>query len=76
LINLIFQKKDRNSTENFIKLLSDNWELWINELEEQTGCDKVKLQSGQYLSRNVLQLLIVLKLHYFVHKELFILFKI
>jgi hypothetical protein len=41
---------DRGSPESFIKLLNNNWENWISELEEQTGCDKVKLKKGQYLS--------------------------
>ena len=42
--------KDRNSSESFIKLLNDNWENWIEELENQIGCKKIKLQEGQYLS--------------------------
>jgi hypothetical protein len=41
---------DRGSPESFIKLLNNNWENWISELEEQTGCDKIKLKKGQYLS--------------------------
>ena len=41
---------DRGSPESFIKLLNNNWKNWISELEEQTGCDKVKLKKGQYLS--------------------------
>jgi hypothetical protein len=42
--------KDRNSPESFIKLLGDNWELWIDELNNQKGCKKIKLKKGEYLS--------------------------
>ena len=41
---------DRGSPEIFISLLSEHWELWIGELDEQTNCDKVKLKEGEYLS--------------------------
>lgn len=38
------------SSETFIKLLNNNWESWISELETQEGCEKIKLKKGQYLS--------------------------
>jgi len=41
---------DRGSPESFVKLLTTNWDSWISELEEQRGCDKIKLKKGQYLS--------------------------
>lgn len=41
---------DRGSPESFINLLKKNWELWISELDEQVGCDKIKLKENQYLS--------------------------
>lgn len=41
---------DRGSPEGFINLVKKNWELWISELEGQTGCDKVKLKQGEFLS--------------------------
>jgi hypothetical protein len=41
---------DRGSSESFVNLLTSNWENWISELEEQRGCDKIKLKEGQYLS--------------------------
>ena len=42
--------KNRGSDEKFIKLLNDNWNNWISELEEQTGCNHIILKSGQYIS--------------------------
>jgi hypothetical protein len=42
--------KDRNSPESFIKLLDDNWEIWIGEMNKQKGCKKIKLKKGEYLS--------------------------
>lgn len=42
--------KDRNSSESFIKLLDNNWEIWIDELNKQKGCKKIKLKKGEYLS--------------------------
>lgn len=42
--------KKRGSDVNFINLLEKNWNLWITELDEQTGCDRIKLNSGEYLS--------------------------
>lgn len=41
---------DRGNTGYFVELLDKNWELWLNELEEQVGCEKIKLEEGQYLS--------------------------
>ncbi len=41
---------DRGNNDSFVELLNKNWELWLNELEEQIGCDKIRLKEGQYLS--------------------------
>lgn len=40
----------RKSPYNFIKLITDNWGNWITQLQNQKGCKKVELTSGQYLS--------------------------
>ena len=40
---------DRNIPESFIKMLSKNWETWINELKEQEHCSKIKIKEGEYL---------------------------
>jgi len=42
--------KDRGSDDNFIKLLENNWDNWVNELDEQKYCTKVKLSTGEFLS--------------------------
>jgi len=41
---------DRGSSETFVNLLTKNWELWVSELDNQIGCDKIKLKKFQYLS--------------------------
>ena len=41
---------DRGNNEQFVKLLKENWETWIADMEKQKGCKHIKLQSGQYLS--------------------------
>lgn len=41
---------DRGNTGSFVELLYNNWELWLNELEEQVGCEKIKIGENQYLS--------------------------
>mgnify|MGYP001585513385 FL=1 len=42
--------KQRGSNEGFIKLVSDNWTEWITQLQNQNGCKKIELNTGQYLS--------------------------
>jgi len=41
---------DRGNDGKFVDLLRQNWDNWIGELEEQSGCEKIKLDRGQYLS--------------------------
>jgi hypothetical protein len=41
---------DRGNDGKFVDLLKQNWENWIEELEHQSGCEKIKLDRGQYLS--------------------------
>jgi hypothetical protein len=41
---------DRGNEEKFVNLLKNNWSNWIPELEQQSGCKKIELNSGQYLS--------------------------
>lgn len=41
--------KDRGSDENFIKLLDTNWDNWLKELDDQEGCDKIRLSKGEFL---------------------------
>ena len=39
----------RGNDEKFIELLKKNWDSWIDELEQQTDCDKIVLKTGEYL---------------------------
>ena len=49
-VEYIERFKQRGNNEEFINLVSNSWDNWMSELEEQEGCSKVKLFSGQYLS--------------------------
>ena len=46
---------DRGNDGKFVDLLKQNWDNWTDELENQRGCKKIELESGQYLS-NVIEL--------------------
>jgi hypothetical protein len=41
---------DRGNNDKFVELLTNNWNNWINELDNQTGCEKIKLNTGEFLS--------------------------
>ena len=40
---------ERNSPYDFIGAVMKNWDIWINELKEQTYCKHNTLKSGEYL---------------------------
>jgi hypothetical protein len=42
--------KDRGNNNAFVDLLDKNWDNWMDEMDNQEGCYKVKLGPGQYLS--------------------------
>ena len=42
--------KERGSPDGFIKLISDNWDLWLDELKNQKGCKHIELESGQFIA--------------------------
>lgn len=42
--------KDRGSDDAFIKLISDYWDSFIDELEEQICSSKLVLNKGEFLS--------------------------
>jgi hypothetical protein len=42
--------KDRGNDNLFIKKFEDDWDLFINEMDNQKGCESIKLKSGEYLS--------------------------
>ena len=39
----------RGSDDQFIKLLQKNWDLWIDECQEQTGCFHMKIGHNTFL---------------------------
>lgn len=39
----------RGNNDAFVKLLTVNYDSWINELKSQSGCNHIQLTSGQYL---------------------------
>ena len=40
---------NRGSDDKFVKLLSDNWDAWIDELSNFEGAKHIVLQEGQFL---------------------------
>jgi hypothetical protein len=42
--------KDRGNNDAFVDLLNKNWDNWMDEMDNQEGCQKVTLSSGQYLA--------------------------
>lgn len=41
---------ERGNDENFVRLVSENWDVWLDECRAQTGCFHIELASGQYVS--------------------------
>ena len=42
--------KERGSSEFFIKLLEDNWNKWILQLQNQDNCKHIVLKRNQFIS--------------------------
>ena len=42
--------KERGSPEGFINLLTENWDTWMDEMDRQENCQKIVLESGEYIS--------------------------
>lgn len=42
--------KERGNNDNFIKLLNDKWDEWIDEIEEQQNLKKKILNKNEYIS--------------------------
>lgn len=42
--------KQRGNSEKFVELLNNNWDLWLDELEQQEGCNHIVLESNQFIS--------------------------
>jgi hypothetical protein len=41
---------ERGNDEKFVELLEKNWDMWLDELEDQKMCSKLLLNEGEYLS--------------------------
>ena len=41
---------ERGSPGAFVSMIGDNWDTWQDELNAQTGCDKIILGPGEYLA--------------------------
>ena len=42
--------KDRGNNDAFVKLLDDNWDTWMDEMDSMKAPYKVRLGKGQYLT--------------------------
>lgn len=42
--------KDRGNDENFINMIDENWDNFLDELANQTECIRYTLLGGQYIS--------------------------
>jgi hypothetical protein len=42
--------KERGNNEGFVKLLETNWDHWMDEMDKQENCNKIRLKSNEYLS--------------------------
>ncbi len=42
--------KRRGSDEKFIKLISDNWDSWIDDCKSQKRCKKIEMNGNEYIS--------------------------
>ncbi len=42
--------KNRGNNDAFVELLEKNWDMWMDEMDNQGDCYRVKLDSGMYLT--------------------------
>jgi group I intron endonuclease len=42
--------KQRGSPSEFIELVESNWDNWMDEMENQVGCEHIVLQENQFVS--------------------------
>lgn len=42
--------RKRMNTDDFVKLLDNNWGEWINQLQNQEGCKHIVLKSNEFIS--------------------------
>jgi len=41
--------RSRGNNDAFVELLEKNWDAWMDEMESLTGCEIVRLKSGEFL---------------------------
>jgi hypothetical protein len=41
---------ERGNNDSFIELLKNNWDVWMDEMDNQKGCNKIRLKSGEFLT--------------------------
>ncbi len=41
--------ENRGNTPEFVALVDKNWDSWLDELDNQEGCDKIKLKAGEFI---------------------------
>ena len=46
----LYRYKERGSPDGFINLISNNWDLWLDELKNQEGCKHIELESRQFIA--------------------------
>lgn len=49
--------KERGSAQGFVEMISENWDFFMDEMEDQGGCEVVRLKSGEFLSHAMSSLL-------------------
>lgn len=45
--------KERGNDEKFITLLENNWDNWLEELNNQRGCEHIVLSKDEHISDNI-----------------------
>ena len=45
--------RERGDDEGFIELVSNNWDDWMEELENQKECEHIVLKAGEFLSDRI-----------------------
>lgn len=45
--------RNRGSSDDFIKMIDKNWEKWITELDEIIFCEKIVLESNEYIKNKI-----------------------
>lgn len=48
--------RDRGSDNAFVDLLKKNWDVWMDDMESQIGCEVVRLKSGEFLGELILNI--------------------